>query len=315
MEITEALAEGFQQPGIRKVFEPVGKVFGWNVVKGTGRKPVGYGRWQDCAPVAPLLYQLSVNQRLCRSVECKSVLAHQGGEGRELIHSVFVCPDRKRVHERQSLGRRKKVRVSGASLIEQTVEELRIGEVGEVFFVTHGVCERQPQASIATGEFGNFLRVHTAEIRKASRDQNFNDLGSFRVDPDDGGDFGFVLANIVFDRDQAEIRRSGCLAREKVVRVDGTVVQHHDCSMTVGGEPRQHLTRRGCGVRSEVGVDGLAPIESIASGRLLEQGLNEAGLPHAGKAHDTQCLVRGSHEVSDCLYSRLNIEFGSDPSW
>ena len=261
--------------------------------------------------MAPPLCELPADQGLRRCEERTSVLSCQRGEGCELIHSVLVWPNGIRVHERQSLSRGKKSGVAGAALIEQTVEELGIGEVGEVFRIAHGTREGQPQSGIAAGEFGDPLAVHAAEPGETPGDQRFNDLVALRVDSNHGGDFRPVLPNVVFDRDEADLGGRGRFGGEKVVRVDGTVVQNKDGGAVLRREPRQHGARSRNRVGAHIGVYGQACIKRIGPDGLLEQGLDEAGFSDAREPHDAQGPIRGSNQASNFFYPVYDFEGGS----
>ena len=104
----------------------------------------------------------------------------------------------------------------------------------------------------------------------APRDQRFDDLRALGVNAYDRRELRLVLANVVFDGDEADIGGVRSLAREKAVRSGRTVVQHQDGRTVVSFETGKNLAWVGQGFCSEIGVHGKASIKRLGSDRVLE---------------------------------------------
>ena len=120
---------------------------------------------------------------------------------------------------------------------------------------------------------------------------------------------GPVIPDVVFDRDQPEVRQADDEPRKGIVGVRRTVIQNHDSRMSLGAKPFKHHARGRIRFLAEIGVDSEVLVEGIRADGVLKQCLDDAGLADAREADDSHRLVGRPDKLADALYPVLDFKF------
>ena len=143
--------------------------------------------------------------------------AYSAGSCQRTYARARGCRQRPRCHREELI---ESERVASPSLKEEPFEQLRIREVREAFLVIDRISECEGQSGISAREFGDHAGVDLAQCWMSSQDEGVGDLRPLRIDTDDRSYLCPVLADVILNCNQADVRcrrspepQGGCVFR------------------------------------------------------------------------------------------------------